>query len=59
MVPLLLHEIEAQKGRVLITKIPYQSIGHNLFISHKACSLVLVYLSQYVFVCSNFVVRQL
>ena len=31
-------------------------MGYNLFISHKACSLVLDHLSQRVFICINFVI---
>ena len=31
-------------------------MGYNLFISHKACSLVLDRLSRKVFVCTNFVI---
>ena len=49
MVSLLLQETEVQLRSVIITMIPYKWMGYNLFISHKACLLVLDSLSQKAF----------
>ena len=53
MVFLLLHKTRRQ-SQVLITRIPYEWMGHDLFISTK-----LVSLSQKVLGCINFVIMQL